>query len=705
MLLLSLILPIAAAAPLSTAWGNKPVLGVTLGHRWERLDTCGLDPARAAELRAVAEQVEAEAEALRREGDHIIREAAPAERVALLEAQDQAGAVARLSAWEASEAERLAGAEFPCLWAALEADWAEDRARALAGPTFLPSPTATTVSYTVFATQFAAHTDDEVAIPDYCIKFANLGWETCSAGYASPPYNVVIDHDGISREIYVGDVGPWNIDDNYWNSAGDPSRPRRMFTDLAQGSPESAAAYYDDYNGGLDQYGRAVSNPAGVDLAVDTATTLGLAYLENDWVTLTFPWEGSVIYPSLQISASGAAPAGQPVDSVPDGVADVWVGQEWVLSLLVKNAGTEAAGNPRLGLWAEAPYLAVAHWEVYSDYPYGDQATWSRSDANDHPSNPAADAPGSTFSLEINTLSPGETKLTVLTLRASEPSVGAVDHPDLRAWVSHVDGYYEKADFDTVPTNTGGYQTWNGGDLRAYVQHDVRSSETTWDFEDGSTAGWWAGGAAALTVGGGALSLSLAGADPSLTSPPLDVSAEDVATVQILARGDLSGEGRLYWTTAEAPDLSDERSLPFTLSASAAPVELRLSTVGLPGWTGALTRLRLDPLPEGSGTWVIDELSLLSEDGTPAEGGGGSDGGGGGLVGAPPGAATPWDEVSGKAGCSAAPTPRGGAAATWLLTVVWARALWRSRRHAAVPSGGDRAYNNGDAPPAPDAPC
>jgi len=64
-----------------------------------------------------------------------------------------------------------------------------------------------------------------------------------------------------------------------------------MFTDLPQGTPEAHAAYYDNYNSGQDQYGRTVSNPAGADQCLTLAGAMGLAYLENAWIDVTYLWE------------------------------------------------------------------------------------------------------------------------------------------------------------------------------------------------------------------------------------------------------------------------------------------------------------------------------------------------------------------------------------------------------------------------------
>lgn len=84
----------------------------------------------------------------------------------------------------------------------------------------------------------------------------------------------------------VWDVGPWNTRDDHWN----PSSVRESFKDLPQGKPEAQAAYEDGYNGGRDEFGRQVLNPAGIDLADGTFHNVGLN--DNGWVTVTYLWTG-----------------------------------------------------------------------------------------------------------------------------------------------------------------------------------------------------------------------------------------------------------------------------------------------------------------------------------------------------------------------------------------------------------------------------
>jgi hypothetical protein len=103
-------------------------------------------------------------------------------------------------------------------------------------------------------------------------------------------YNVSLSNPANGRtksNVPVWDVGPWNTTDNYWHS------PRAHWTDLPRGKPEAQAAYQDGYNGGHDQYGRSVSNPAGIDLADGTFWD-DMGMTGNNWLDVTFNWEAPI---------------------------------------------------------------------------------------------------------------------------------------------------------------------------------------------------------------------------------------------------------------------------------------------------------------------------------------------------------------------------------------------------------------------------
>lgn len=116
--------------------------------------------------------------------------------------------------------------------------------------------------------------DRFVALPCGCVLSSAGGHE----------FQVLIEYKGRSVVLPVWDVGPWNIDDNYW----DPPEKRR-WKGLPQGMPQATAAYFADYNQGLDGKGRPVKSPAGIDIA-DGAFWHDLGMTESDWVTVTFLW-------------------------------------------------------------------------------------------------------------------------------------------------------------------------------------------------------------------------------------------------------------------------------------------------------------------------------------------------------------------------------------------------------------------------------
>jgi hypothetical protein len=116
---------------------------------------------------------------------------------------------------------------------------------------------------TIYASWYESNTQNgnnyEVALPHEKIKFAG-------------GYRVRVRHDGRTASVPVKEVGPWNIKDNYWAQRKQRSRWRN----LPRCKPEAEAAYFDNYNKGKDQFGREVTNPAGIDLTLAAAEKLGV---------------------------------------------------------------------------------------------------------------------------------------------------------------------------------------------------------------------------------------------------------------------------------------------------------------------------------------------------------------------------------------------------------------------------------------------
>ncbi|MGQ0743425.1 MAG: RICIN domain-containing protein [Acidimicrobiales bacterium] len=228
-------------------------------------------------------------------------------------------------------------------------------------------------TYRVYATQFEPTVPGsvEVAVPDKCVKFAalrdraTLALLKCGASYStSRDYRLVVRRDdGKSGIVPVKEVGPWNIDDNWW-SARRGDEPRRLFADLPAGRPAAQVASSAGYNrvpdckdlegkptgqaGGADQFGRCVRNPAGIDLSVAAARALGFGPLENAWVDVTLLWEpvevtAVNVRTGLALTATGGSrvTAG-PVTMAPYGGAP---SQHWRLHPVNADEYALSAGN------------------------------------------------------------------------------------------------------------------------------------------------------------------------------------------------------------------------------------------------------------------------------------------------------------------------------------------------------------------------
>jgi hypothetical protein len=116
-------------------------------------------------------------------------------------------------------------------------------------------------------------------------RFVALPSRRVLAARGSRDYEARIEYKGRSVAIPVWDIGPWNVRDNYWDS----SHRRDMWNDLPPGRPQSAAAYYEAYNGGRDGFGRRILSPASIDISDAAFYELGMT--GADWVNVTLLWQ------------------------------------------------------------------------------------------------------------------------------------------------------------------------------------------------------------------------------------------------------------------------------------------------------------------------------------------------------------------------------------------------------------------------------
>jgi hypothetical protein len=148
------------------------------------------------------------------------------------------------------------------------------------------------LTYRVYATRegLVGHrtANGHVIVPrDHFVALPSRRALNVPAGSRDYLVKVCYPRTGRCATAPVWDVGPWNTRDDYWN----PSSVRQMWADLPRGTPQAQAARLTGYNGGRDQFGRTVPNPAGIDLADGTFWD-GLGMRDNDWVRVTYLWTG-----------------------------------------------------------------------------------------------------------------------------------------------------------------------------------------------------------------------------------------------------------------------------------------------------------------------------------------------------------------------------------------------------------------------------
>ncbi len=131
-----------------------------------------------------------------------------------------------------------------------------------------------------------------------------------------------------------------------------------------------------------------------------------------------------------------------------------------------------------------------------------------------------------------------------------------------------------------------------------------------WDFRRGAW-GWRAAsvGATEVSADGWALTPE---ADPSLSSPPLDIDAARYAAVELrLAASTAARDAQIFFLDAGGR-ASEVRALRFTLQPGPAMHTYRLNLRGAPGWVGRVGGLRLDPVGTGDGGGVtVESIRLL----------------------------------------------------------------------------------------------
>ncbi|GAA2478958.1 SH3 domain-containing protein [Streptomyces gobitricini] len=224
---------------------------------------------------------------------------------------------------------------------------------------------ATAVTYRLFATRegLVGHTTANGHVIKPRDHFVALPSRRMLASKGGQEYRVRLCYKGRCETAPVWDVGPWNTRDDYWN----PPAQREMWRDLPQGMPEAQAAYQNGYNGGLDEFGRRVANPAGIDVADGTFWD-GLGMTGNDWVDVTFqPTDGggTTVTAWAEANVRSCASTGCAI------VSKVYAGQSYPANCW-KTGQTVTAEGYTSDKWVELPLNAGGVGYVSAIYLKGD---------------------------------------------------------------------------------------------------------------------------------------------------------------------------------------------------------------------------------------------------------------------------------------------------------------------------------------------
>src|SRR5439155_8993817 len=138
------------------------------------------------------------------------------------------------------------------------------------------------------------------------------------------------------------------------------------------------------------------------------------------------------------------------------------------------------------------------------------------------------------------------------------------------------------------------------------------NSEQTWGFTaDRNFEGWTTSETVAPV---GVLSGSLSGiatdTDPYLVSPSTGKSASLLKHVVVRPKNSTpSTQAKLFFRTLASNSWSDSKSKVVTIKPNSDYTEYTFDMSGVPGWTGTVTRLRLDPI-DATGRFDVDWIRI-----------------------------------------------------------------------------------------------
>ena len=249
------------------------------------------------------------------------------------------------------------------------------------------------------------------------------------------------------------------------------------------------------------------------------------------------------------------------------------------------------------GYWFEDPYLKPLDYQIDTDHPKHDQKTWMVNSADSAKENPDALAKSGT--LLMHAFTTGETKRVQLKLEAGPYSIGAADHPDVRAWLQKMEGIYgTQTGFRKKPSNTNKF----GKNIRDYAQLDILSRDH-WHFAGDKESGveGWTGDGDSKEVKRNTkddlLTQNVGGGDGQLVSPKwTEIDADEWPELVVRLRShDGSHETSIFWA-GEGQSFSAERKVTFRASGDSNLNTYVVPIGDHPEWKGTVTKLRVDLL-------------------------------------------------------------------------------------------------------------
>ena len=302
-------------------------------------------------------------------------------------------------------------------------------------------------------------------------------------------------------------------------------------------------------------------------------------------------------------------------------VPDFFPGETVEAAIYLKNAGRNAFPTETwLSYWFESPYLTPTSYQIDSDHPAYDQKSWMTNSADSADENPADGKLGSSGKLLMHAFSDGETKRVKVTLEAGPYSIGAVDHPDVRAWIQNMqDVYGTQDDFFGEPSNANKF----GEVVRAHAQLDILSRDH-WHFagdKESEVEGWSAKDETeevSRNKEDDLLAQHVVGEDAQLISPEwteIEADAWDELVVRVRSH-DGAHQKAVYWSTGDG--FSESQKAVFEAQGDSSMHTYVIPVGEHEKWQGAISRLRIDlldaeaPAEEDRGWYGLADVFLQS---------------------------------------------------------------------------------------------